>query len=486
MRYRVSISYQDDNYLSVSHPKIIKAYQYLQLHYNDLLKQLDHVTIRTNGTDVWINFVGQIENHSVARLEQLPFNIYHNNMLIKGLEYVEEKFELDSSHSIVQKQHPPTFFQSDQTIRLFIYNYINKHYSHLDKIALFGGEFYLFSQLFTKSDSNNIICFTDSEDLYNDSLHNDLNLSVNLIDYNNCVLPLIPNTDIIIIQVGPNGLKPNLLKQIIRLQTKHIIYIGCKEDIVDRDIRFFDTQVKFYENFDNYVFFVDMIPTNGYQKEEPKKLINLISAGGECSVAYQLNKFGYRTEAYPFDWLKSDLNDICNLIRNGFKQFLDENQIFFKRSSENYKFIMSESLEDRKETNVDITCGFIYHHKKYKSIEFCHDFVDDIQSNLVEVKEKYKRRIERFQKTLYNRLCILIRYETKKLDDTILLKWEEDVALPLLIITNNPKNQKYVDQQKFGKYIIFIEDKSKYELWQRNNFHWEETFQNCFNLLSAT
>lgn len=472
MRYRTSISYQNNTYTdNISHPKIIEAYHYLQLNHNDMLKEFDHVIIRTNGYkpygfSIWINFIGQ---SNVKIPDSIPYNIYINNKYIRGIEYVEEEFELDKSHIIRQKQHPHTFFQSDNVIRLFIYNYIHENYSRLNKIALFGGEFYLYSQLFINPEI--VYCFTDSKDLYDDAIysHSDNNLPnyFNLIDYNTYTISTALEADIIIIQVSPNGLKPNLLKQILKIKAKHIIYIGCKKDVVDRDIKFLGYELKHYENLENSVFMVDLVDTS-----KSSQVPMLISLGGDCSVAYQLDQCGYRSCAYPFDWIRSSLDNIISLLRNNFDEFIDRDQLIYKRSTDNFKFVV-----DNNEENVQVSCGHIYQHKKYKSIQFCHDFVDDVQSNLPQVQEKYRRRIERFQQTIYSKSCIFIRYETGKLTDDILSKWEKLVALPLVIITSNPRNEQYTNQQKFGKYITFIKDTSSFDGWQRNNFPWLNTFE---------
>ncbi len=473
MRYRTSISYHDDLYNdSISHPKIIEAYQYLQLNHDDILKECDNIIIRTNGYkpygfSIWINFIGPT---NINIPDSIPYNIYINNKYIRGIEYIEEEFELINSHIIRQKQHPHTFFQSDDIIRLFIYNYIYEHYSHLNKIALFGGEFYLYSQLFTNPEITH--CFTDSKDLYDDAIYsysdNNSPNHFNLIDYNTYTISTVVEADIIIIQVSPNGLKPNLLKQILKIKSKHIIYIGCKKDIVDRDIKFLGYEQKYYENMGNNVFMVDLVDRSNNLQEEQI----LISLGGDCSVAYQLEQCGYRSCAYPFDWIRSSLDDIISLLRNNFDEFVDGGQLLYKRSTDNFKFVI-----DNNEENVQVECGHIYQHKKYKSIQFCHDFVDDTQSNLVQVQEQYRRRITRFQQTIYSKSCIFIRYETGKLTDDILSKWEKLVALPLVIITGNPRNEQYTNQQKFGKYITFIKDISSFNGWKRDNFPWATTFK---------
>ena len=46
-----------------------------------------------------------------------------------------------------------------------------------------------------------------------------------------------------------------------------------------------------------------------------------ISLGSNCSVAYNLNKFGIRTNAYPFDWANTKMNQLISVLENNFLNY---------------------------------------------------------------------------------------------------------------------------------------------------------------------
>jgi hypothetical protein len=106
-----------------------------------------------------------------------------------------------------------------------------------------------------------------------------------------------------------------------------------------------------------------------------------ISLGSDCAIAYHLERLGLRTHSYPFDWVLSPC--IEPSIQDNFP-WLDELQ--FKHN--NYYPRIEEQWKDETELLqyvVDV---------KYK-ITFLHDFSS--KEDLPGVKEKYRRRIDRFQ-----------------------------------------------------------------------------------------
>lgn len=107
-----------------------------------------------------------------------------------------------------------------------------------------------------------------------------------------------------------------------------------------------------------------------------KKFKNVVSLGFNCHVAKDLERLGYRNASYPFDWLISDFKDVLSSIENGFSEWLELDNI--------------EQDEEHKNVYHDRGTGF----------DFYHDFFPDksIEQQYPSVKEKYCRRIERFQK----------------------------------------------------------------------------------------
>ena len=48
---------------------------------------------------------------------------------------------------------------------------------------------------------------------------------------------------------------------------------------------------------------------------------NIISLGGNCSVAYQLRKFNINNISYPFDWCKLTIKNLIKVLENNFENY---------------------------------------------------------------------------------------------------------------------------------------------------------------------
>ncbi len=74
--------------------------------------------------------------------------------------------------------------------------------------------------------------------------------------------------------------------------------------------------------------------------------MNLISLGSDCCVTYQLEKYGYRKAAFPFDWIRISLEDAIQLIQNHCKDMMED--LYYVRTSINYKFAVDNYERIRK------------------------------------------------------------------------------------------------------------------------------------------
>lgn len=263
-RYRTSINFSmeqtkmkyDD---TISHPLIIETYNNLLENYSEILEKCLYISIRvsTDNLNIWINFITKNKDINLE-INKIPLNIYVNNKYIQGDEYVLEDFKLeDTSISIKQYQKPYSFFQVYKYIRLNIYEYLKNTFRiTLESLVCIGGEFYIYSQILKYK---SLKTYTDCNDLYRDALYNNPIFPVCFVDYNKDMLDLkTDNTEnsLLILNVSRNGLKKKLLETISEWQG-HIVYIGCKENIVMRDISILkDKQKKvvYYKNYDNNVF----------------------------------------------------------------------------------------------------------------------------------------------------------------------------------------------------------------------------------------
>lgn len=151
---------------------------------------------------------------------------------------------------------------------------------------------------------------------------------------------------------------------------------------------------------------------------------HFISLGYFCSVALELERFGLRNASYPFDWNIVEFTGVIAAINNNFENYFDANFLEQSKKYHNY-----------------------YRNRQY-GVQFYHDFnkYDSLYSQLPAVKNKYKRRIERF----YNDIkepTLFIRYisDEKRNNDgkSIELLWiEQNYEMIFKSLTKyNPNNQ---------------------------------------------
>lgn len=139
----------------------------------------------------------------------------------------------------------------------------------------------------------------------------------------------------------------------------------------------------------------------------------MISIGYNCWGAYQIQKHGWRTASFPFDWNLTPVKGINQILQDNFRYFLDETHLITRH----------------------IYHQFVYN--VYYNIFFAHDFpvcageiiCDGWQQHLPEVKNKYERRIQKFNnlsdykgKIFFIRL--IFAFNQLNIDEIIILKNE--------------------------------------------------------------
>ena len=109
------------------------------------------------------------------------------------------------------------------------------------------------------------------------------------------------------------------------------------------------------------------------------KYRHIISLGHFCSVASEIERFGFRDKSYPFDWvLSKSFECVVKLINNRFEDYLKEDYLY-----------QSPSIH------------WQYRNMEY-NIEFVHDFSEwkSFDSQIEDVRKKYQRRIDSFYKAI--------------------------------------------------------------------------------------
>lgn len=141
----------------------------------------------------------------------------------------------------------------------------------------------------------------------------------------------------------------------------------------------------------------------------------LISIGMNCTMATQLRARGLRHASYPFDWLNvfslDALTTIVSLIQTRFQNFLQY---------ENLEVNSDETIMRRTRV-LD----------RVLQVEFIHDFFSKTidKQELSKVQEKYKRRIDRFYKTIstFDSICLLLAIDKPMLSQMSLVEAYEKI-----------------------------------------------------------
>lgn len=115
-----------------------------------------------------------------------------------------------------------------------------------------------------------------------------------------------------------------------------------------------------------------------------------IPIGSDCQVAHFLRNKKMRMMAFPFDWNCASLKTVYNLLVNNFDYFLED--IYVGERTHRLHF------DDNEYDKTIIEKDFIYPVicKNY-SILLPHDYKTVDEENLINVKQKYEKRIKRFQ-----------------------------------------------------------------------------------------
>lgn len=107
-----------------------------------------------------------------------------------------------------------------------------------------------------------------------------------------------------------------------------------------------------------------------------------ISLGGDCAVAYHMQKYHLRQASFPFDWIISPRIEKC--LRDDFRHLFDPLLYTEKTQSKRQSF---QPIDEDWAEDIEGCCRIV--HSLYK-FTFLHErHVDDIIP-------KYKRRVDRF------------------------------------------------------------------------------------------
>ena len=153
--------------------------------------------------------------------------------------------------------------------------------------------------------------------------------------------------------------------------------------------------------------------------------IMYIPIGIDCSVAFNLQKYGVRKMAFPFDWLRlTDIKFVIDLIQSKFQYFMEKEYLIEDTDIDSTKF----PILDGDNMTDDYKKHIIVKNTKL-NIRFYHDCesIEDIDNMI----EKYNRRITRFYNILgnINIKKVFIRLSKNKDDERLFNKFINDSGI---------------------------------------------------------
>ncbi|MCR5799068.1 MAG: papain-like cysteine peptidase [Lachnospiraceae bacterium] len=152
---------------------------------------------------------------------------------------------------------------------------------------------------------------------------------------------------------------------------------------------------------------------------------NCISLGWFCGTASAMSKYGLRSISGPFDWYFSDLKAVITQMNIDFEDFLDRERL--------------EVLEDNPTRFSDSKYGFLFFHEIKKNLDT--DYTD--------IKNKYDRRIRRFQELTQEPTLFLRAVRSPEEKGYIVKEYEE---INRVIKKNNPDSIIiYLTTDKMGR-----------------------------------
>jgi hypothetical protein len=191
--------------------------------------------------------------------------------------------------------------------------------------------------------------------------------------------------------------------------------------------------------------------------------MEIISLGGNCSIAYQLNKLGLRKKAYPFDWCDIKINQLITVLNEDFKDF---EEISIIKKSERHFLI--EDKEEEKEPTYII--------KNKYNVRMAHEMIRE--EDIEEMKERIRRRIERFREI---REAIFVRVETRKEDRKKydeMIRWidgrYEKYRIIVVSMGESPELE-WMTEERRG-WIKWVKIEGYNEDWKREDLEWEKIF----------
>lgn len=188
----------------------------------------------------------------------------------------------------------------------------------------------------------------------------------------------------------------------------------------------------------------------------------IVSLGSNCSVSYQLNKYGFRKEAYPFDYCLTPINKLLNVLED---KFIDYDKIKKIKLSSNHKII-----DDDISNNNSLILS-----NKF-NIKFAHEIEND--DEIEKFEKSLERRIVRFMNLINP---TFVRIETSNMNEEkikekydILTKYLTKYFIDYKLVLISDKKYEN-DKTKWIKLDKFTDD------WTYSYINWYDIFYDSYS-----
>lgn len=206
--------------------KLIQFFQKYEKFIKSDLKINFDVELQANEYNCGI-IVKNYEDSEIANYLKQYKNI--NYLQIKDTLYINNKY-IDIYYI---KRDYLSFHQNDDTVRKYLYNFINEIVDYnITDLVLFGGEMYLFQRIIKHE---NLYAYSDFESIVNDTKYNNTNKdSIEIVNYNTFEFnkEIDKKNTLTICNTSKSGLGSNLCGQI---KTNHLIIISCNKKSFIKD-----------------------------------------------------------------------------------------------------------------------------------------------------------------------------------------------------------------------------------------------------------
>lgn len=183
-----------------------------------------------------------------------------------------------------------------------------------------------------------------------------------------------------------------------------------------------------------------------------------ISLGSNCTLAYQLKKYGYRKESHLFDWCSMSYEQLLKSLEN-LEEFVET--------------IYVESISTKFTSKHD----FITPSYRFKNIfytTFAHEIIVEKDINIF--REIMRRRYERFLKIENGDVMyIYLDISRKKHNYERLWNILQKYSIKYLCILCDIEGEERIEKTKYG-FLYMYPFLKHYENWYMNHIDWNKIF----------